>query len=256
MSSIKSQNFKAQIKREIIGNDSASLPSSSHHQPYSNFTTANWRKRRLTAENDDYRKRKLRMRSENWDTTTSKDINNIDDVFKQIDEHRIQQRDRQHRALADIGRYKETHRRNSQENESNSQTLRARGSLKPSLVSSLKMEQDEEESSSTNKENIKPKRSKKSSGKRRSLNSKTEIEDNPDILIRRQKDIDYGKNQPVYDEYLKNVSKEMRSNQQPWTPDKYERMTRRNWDKQVKVWRKQLHHWKDPKTTEELFGFK
>ena len=245
MSSIKSQNLKAQTK--YVDNNSTST-SSSRHQPYSNFTTANWRKRRLTAENDDYRKRKMRMRNENWDTTADRNVNNIDDVFKQIDEHRVQQRDRQHRALADIGHYKEVNRRHSSlKNEP----------FRPSIVSILKTEAKEEgENSSANKENIRPKNFKTSSSKKKSSNSKTEIEDNPDILIRRQKDIDYGKNQPVYDEYLKNVSKEMRSDRQPWTPDKYERMTRRNWDKQVRVWRKQLHNWKDPKTTEELFGFK
>lgn len=78
------------------------------------------------------------------------------------------------------------------------------------------------------------------------------IEDNPDVLIRRQKDIDYGKNQEVYAEYLRNVEKEDRTDLQPWTPDKYEKMTRRNWDKQVKIWRKQLHYWREPKPIQEL----
>jgi len=78
------------------------------------------------------------------------------------------------------------------------------------------------------------------------------IEDDHNVLIRRQKDIDYGKNQSVYAEYLQNVEKEDRSDRQPWTPDKYEKMTRRNWDKQIKIWRKQMHYWRDPKPIQEL----
>ena len=78
------------------------------------------------------------------------------------------------------------------------------------------------------------------------------IEEDPDVLVRRQKDVDYGKNQPVYAEYLQNVEKSDRTDMQPWTPDKYEKMTRRNWDKQVKIWRKQLHYWREPKSVTEL----
>merc|ERR1712050_212934 len=79
-----------------------------------------------------------------------------------------------------------------------------------------------------------------------------EIENDADVLIRRQKDVDYGKNTVEYHEYIENVTKQQRRNEQPWTPDKYEKMTRRNWDKQVKIWRKQLHYWRDPKPVKEL----
>lgn len=87
----------------------------------------------------------------------------------------------------------------------------------------------------------------------RSLSPKpVEIESDGIVLIRRQKDIDYGKNTAEYMEYVDTVKKTDRKNEQPWTPDKYEKMTRRNWDKQVKIWRKQLHYWRDPKPVKEL----
>lgn len=78
------------------------------------------------------------------------------------------------------------------------------------------------------------------------------IEKDADVLIRRQRDIDYGKNTPAYEEFISSVPKRERRDNQPWTPDKYEKMTRRNWDKQVKIWRKQLHYWKDPKPIKDL----
>jgi len=79
-----------------------------------------------------------------------------------------------------------------------------------------------------------------------------EIEKDTDVLMRRQKDIDYGKNTENYEQYVTEVIKRDRSDMQPWTPDKYEKMTRRNWDKQVKIWRKQLHYWREPKPVHEL----
>jgi len=92
-----------------------------------------------------------------------------------------------------------------------------------------------------NKENMKPTSPKP-----------VEIERDADVLIRRQKVIDYGKNTDQYEEYIQNVPKSQRSDKQPWTPDKYQKMTRRNWDKQVKIWRKQLHYWREPRPISEL----
>jgi len=92
-----------------------------------------------------------------------------------------------------------------------------------------------------NKENMKPTSPKP-----------VEIERDADVLIRRQKVIDYGKNTDEYEEYIQNVPKPNRTDKQPWTPDKYQRMTRRNWDKQVKIWRKQLHYWREPRPISEL----
>jgi len=106
----------------------------------------------------------------------------------------------------------------------------------------------------SNKENEGPNTGKSTTPVRdRSMSPKPiEIEQNADTLIRRQKDIDYGKNTVEYQEFVNNVPKKDRLNNQPWTPDKYEKMTRRNWDKQTKIWRKQLHYWRDPKPVKEL----
>ena len=47
-----------------------------------------------------------------------------------------------------------------------------------------------------------------------------EPETDPDVLSRRQKQIDYGKNSVAYDKYTQQVPKESRHFSQPRTPDK------------------------------------
>ena len=80
--------------------------------------------------------------------------------------------------------------------------------------------------------------SPQSSASRRSvLENETDI----DIINRRQKQIDYGKNTNGYQNYTAMVPKDKRKIQDPETPDKFIKYSRRSWDQQVKVWRRKLH---------------
>ncbi|XP_046996791.1 uncharacterized protein LOC124612560 [Schistocerca americana] len=72
-----------------------------------------------------------------------------------------------------------------------------------------------------------------------------EYENDPEILARRQKQIDYGKNTIGYDRYRQLVPKEKRTNRDPRTPPKHVKYSRRAWDGMVRIWRQQLHAW-DP----------
>ena len=70
-----------------------------------------------------------------------------------------------------------------------------------------------------------------------------EIESDPVILQRRQKQIDYGKNTLSYDNFIQTVPKNRRHRRDPRTPDKYQKYSRRQWDGLVKAWKKQVHDW-------------
>lgn len=80
-------------------------------------------------------------------------------------------------------------------------------------------------------------------GSSSSQSSRKPIEYEGDLatLVRRQKQIDYGKNTLCYENYLKQVPKEKRTKDHPKTPPKHIKYSRRAWDGVVKVWRKQLH---------------
>uniref|UniRef100_A0A1B0CLE5 Histone RNA hairpin-binding protein RNA-binding domain-containing protein n=1 Tax=Lutzomyia longipalpis TaxID=7200 RepID=A0A1B0CLE5_LUTLO len=72
-----------------------------------------------------------------------------------------------------------------------------------------------------------------------------EFETDPDVLMRRQKQIDFGKNTIGYDNYVNQVPREERKATDPNTPRKNIKYSRRAWDGLIKQWRKQLHAW-DP----------
>lgn len=70
---------------------------------------------------------------------------------------------------------------------------------------------------------------------------KKAYENNPIILARRQKQIDYGKNTIGYDNYVKSVPRNERQTSDPMTPNKYMKYSRRAWDGLIKQWRLRLH---------------
>ncbi|XP_037050983.1 histone RNA hairpin-binding protein-like [Bradysia coprophila] len=80
--------------------------------------------------------------------------------------------------------------------------------------------------------------------KRRRYN--VELETRPDVLARRQKQIDYGKNTIGYDNYIKLIPRDKRSKDDPRTPPKDVKYSRRAFDGLVRIWRTKLHRFDPP----------
>lgn len=81
-----------------------------------------------------------------------------------------------------------------------------------------------------------------------------ELETDPVVLERRQKQISYGKNTVDYDRYLQMVKKEERKKGMPQTPDKRKKYSRRQWDGMIKNWKLRIHKVASEENTENESG--
>jgi len=71
--------------------------------------------------------------------------------------------------------------------------------------------------------------------------SRRELETDENILIRREKQISYGKNTVDYDRYSTLVPKDERTEGMPTTPKKQFKYSRRQWDGLVRIWKQKIH---------------
>lgn len=73
-----------------------------------------------------------------------------------------------------------------------------------------------------------------------------ELETDAEVIRRRQKQIDYGKNTIGYQNYIKKVTPNRRNRKDIFTPNKFCKFSRRSWDQQIKIWRKRIHEYDEP----------
>lgn len=72
-----------------------------------------------------------------------------------------------------------------------------------------------------------------------------EVETDTKTLARREQQIEYGKVTDDYAAYISEVAKSDRVKGQPVTPRKDQVISRRNFDNQIRKWKKQIHFWRD-----------
>lgn len=80
----------------------------------------------------------------------------------------------------------------------------------------------------------------------RPFDSSVEYETDMAVIRRRQKQIDYGKNTIGYQKYVESTPKNKRKAEDPTTPEKFIKYSRRSWDQQIRLWRKRLHEFDPP----------